>query len=168
MMGSSHVIIGLTLGITYAITQGASVDQVPIIAGIAGFCALVPDVDHPQSTIRNSLGLLGHVGFFWLGHRGLTHTLLALLAVAAGALHFLPASYAAACIIGYGSHILADSVTKSGVPLLWPVYKERVGLKLLRTGGLLEWLIDITCMLGIAYMTMPYLGITLPHWKIFQ
>lgn len=94
--------------------------------------------------------------FFWLGHRGLTHTLLALAAVSAVTLYFLPLHTALAFIAGYSSHLLADSLTRSGVPLVWPLLDHRYGLKVLKTGGLFEGLINLVCLGVIAWMMWGY------------
>jgi inner membrane protein len=59
------------------------------------------------------------------GHRGATHSLLALAGIVAlGELPFLPWAWAHLGLLvgwGYAFHLLADGLTKSGVPLLWPL-----------------------------------------------
>lgn len=61
-----------------------------------------------------------------LGHRGGTHSLAAVTAVAAGTtgcavLAGWPWWVPAAATIGYASHVLADACTRTGCPLGWPV-----------------------------------------------
>jgi inner membrane protein len=65
---------------------------------------------------------------------------------------------ALALSIGYLSHLLADAMTMSGVPLWWPVGEKRVhvlppGLRL-RTGSLAEYamLMVVGAVIGIAFV----------------
>ncbi|WP_345860848.1 metal-dependent hydrolase [Shewanella algae] len=48
--------------------------------------------------------------------------------------------YVMVLMIGYMSHIIADMLTDSGVPLLWPVQK-RFGITICKTGGVLEHIV---------------------------
>ena len=102
MTKSTHLIGGLALGL--ALPSG-DLRLALGLAVVAGFGALVPDFD-----LR--------VG---LPHRGVTHSLLALGLVALLAFHGLPLLVALALVGGYGSHLVLDSLTVSGVPLLWPL-----------------------------------------------
>ena len=83
-----------------------------------------------------------------IAHRGPTHTLLfaalvgAALAGAAALLSArLPPSLAAPWLVpfaafvgafGVGTHLLADALTPSGVPLLWPLSRRRFSLRVVR------------------------------------
>lgn len=97
----------------------------PAMAFVGGaavlFLATLPDVDHRLPLVS---------------HRGVTHT-LPFLAAVAGALAAagwylglardaataaeLAAFGAAVGVVGVGSHLLADMLTPAGVPLLWPL-----------------------------------------------
>lgn len=59
-----------------------------------------------------------------LGHRGLTHSLVAVTGVAAAGWLLAPA-LGAGLALGYGAHIAADACTPSGVPLLAPLTGRR-------------------------------------------
>ena len=60
------------------------------------------------------------------GHRGFTHSLLAVFSLLATFYlkvpesWFIPADALQGMVLGYLSHILADMLTPAGVPLLWP------------------------------------------------
>jgi membrane-bound metal-dependent hydrolase YbcI (DUF457 family) len=43
--------------------------------------------------------------------------------------------------IGYLSHLVGDFVTIEGIPLFWPI-KQKFGLRLFRTGGVIEGLVS--------------------------
>lgn len=54
-------------------------------------------------------------------------------------------------VAGYALHLVGDFVTKDGIPLLWPI-KSRLGLKLFRTGGVIEGVISFLLVIlnGVA------------------
>jgi len=78
------------------------------------------------------------------GHRKFTHSLLGLLSFCGICLYALY-SYSGTIqnlvlgmIIGYGTHMLADSFSNHGIELLWPVCERNFGFKLIRTGKMSE------------------------------
>lgn len=87
---------------------------------------LLPDIDHPKSFLGQRLSWLSKPIARAFGHRGFTHSLLAVFVTLA--LFYLkvpqswiiPADVLQGMVIGYLSHILADMLTPAGVPLLWP------------------------------------------------
>lgn len=91
---------------------------------IGGAVALLPDIDHPQAPIRRKLGWLGNLIFGRLKHRGITHSLIAIVAIGAASFTALPPLIGVVVVIAYLSHILADMVTVSGLPVFWPYKKE--------------------------------------------
>lgn len=99
------------------------------LALIAAGAALIPDLDAPRSKARSlalgpfrpldALGALIHAAW---GHRGPLHSLLGLAAF--GLLAALPLAlrwgwvYGAAALLGYGSHLALDAMTRHGIPAL--------------------------------------------------
>jgi inner membrane protein len=104
------------------------------IEGLAATAAgsLLPDIDTPTSSIGRPLFPLARRINEKLGHRTATHSLLgvAVFALAAGALEALARATGllsldgfapALCLaLGYLSHVLIDTVNKTGVELFWP------------------------------------------------
>lgn len=88
--------------------------------------ALLPDIDHPKSVLGQRLRWISRPIARAFGHRGFTHSLLAIMAGIYFIRHQLPADWPLpidayhAMLIGYLSHIVADMLTSAGVPLLWP------------------------------------------------
>ena len=106
--------------------------------------------------------LRGHGFRANFGHRGVTHSLLALgLLVALGELPFFPWHWLHLGFLigwGYASHLVADALTKQGVPFLWPL-DRRFGFppfRLLRltTGQWTEYtlvaVLTVLCLVNIA------------------
>lgn len=154
MMGRTHVTIGVAAGLAVAYATGQTQNPALTMAGIAAIAALLPDIDHPKSSIRQRAGIAGHIALFWLPHRGFTHTLLALAGIAAIALAYAPRPLALAIVAGYASHILADLMTQQGLPVLWPLVRRNIHLPPgLRTGGWLEQLVWLLAVGAIAILT---------------
>ncbi|NKI75562.1 metal-dependent hydrolase [Dickeya sp. CFBP 2040] len=88
--------------------------------------ALLPDIDHPKSILGQRLKWISVPIARLCGHRGFTHSLLAIfigiyiIRTRLPAGWPLPGDVYHAMIVGYLSHIVADMLTTAGVPLLWP------------------------------------------------
>ncbi|MFC4601236.1 metal-dependent hydrolase [Cohnella hongkongensis] len=86
----------------------------------------------------NGMAWLTGLGVFvvwvpWLKHRGMTHTLWALIGWGAIGWGLERQSgiegVAAVAAAGYASHLLADTMTPSGVKWLYPLYKKPIKLR---------------------------------------
>ena len=124
MMGHTHALIGSALALGVALSSHANTNETLLLVGVGAAAALIPDIDHPRAPIRRKLGFLGNVLFGRLKHRGITHTLIAIVAIAAGAFTALPPLIGEALVLGYISHILSDMLTVSGLPVFWPYKKD--------------------------------------------
>ncbi|MBD7912338.1 MULTISPECIES: metal-dependent hydrolase [Clostridium] len=103
------------------------------------------------------LGVLGAIAPDWdkylrLKHRTITHSLVA-LGVSTVGLYHVNKSVALVWGICYASHLLADALTIKGVPFFYP-YKKKYGLKLLKTGDVKEYVIQL---LAIAILILRYI-----------
>ena len=83
-----------------------------------------------------------------VGHRGVTHSLIAV--AACGGLAVTIGAAVLPLVIGYLSHLLADGLTNSGVPLMYP-RKDRFSLRLFDTGSASEFgfVAGVLFLLGI-------------------
>ncbi len=126
-------------------------ETVPGLA-LAVLGSMLPDIDHPGSLVGRKLRVVSVPLSLLVGHRGITHSLLAVLACL-GLLAVMGLGWLAAPVaVGYLSHLLADALTPSGVPLLWP-NRRRFTLDLLETGSLTEWGLVLLLGLGAAWAT---------------
>ena len=73
MRGGTHITAGVIVGYALATSAGLSPVEVLALGAVGGLCAMIPDIDHPQSAIRHKTGLLGDLAAFWMKHRGITH-----------------------------------------------------------------------------------------------
>ena len=115
-----------------------------LIAGIGG---LLPDLDHPQSVLGRRLWFISVPLSALVGHRGFTHSLVAVVIMLTILVIFTSvADYAflswmvAPLCVGYLSHIFGDFLTPSGVPLFYP-RRRNYSLNLFSTGDVQETLI---------------------------
>ncbi len=150
MMGATHAALGALVGLALAAATHSPPDQAALLVGAAALASLLPDVDHPKAAIRQKLGIAGHVAFFWLRHRGITHTLFVWGLVSVVALIALPQPLALAISAGYASHLIADCLTLSGLPLLMPLSDRLIHLLpspfRIRTGSLMESLLFLAIL----------------------
>ncbi|WP_373689584.1 metal-dependent hydrolase [Photobacterium pectinilyticum] len=108
--------------------------------------ALLCDVDHPESTIGRLCLFISWPIRIIFGHRGITHSLLAILCL----WYFLGSNpYACAIIIGASTHLLGDFLTPSGIPLLYP-YRKRYRLALI-TNPFSEFIVSASAIV-VSYL----------------
>lgn len=90
--------------------------------GIAMAASQLPDLDAPESFVGSLFRPISERLAARFGHRTITHSLvgLGIFSGLAGPLLFIKPLWWAAFVLGYLSHLLADSLTVQGVPLYWP------------------------------------------------
>jgi inner membrane protein len=155
MMAKSHVVIGAAAWIVTApLLHFAPWDAVNIALAIGG--SLLPDIDHPQSWVGRRTRPVSTILAGTLGHRGVTHSAfaivaLSLLLVHAGYRHSLVAALA----VGYLSHLAADMLTSRGLRLAWP-HPRTWGLPLCRTGSPMEGIIVMALVIGVGWWVVSH------------
>lgn len=101
------------------------------------FACLLPDIDHPQSWLGRKIKFISVPISRFFGHRSITHSFVAIflyihLINNNFLLKIFPYDIMEAFIISYIGHIIADCLTPSGVPLLWPFF-FRLRIPIIRT-----------------------------------
>lgn len=109
--------------------------------------ALLPDIDEPHSWIGSRTRGVSDIIKAIFGHRGITHSLIALTGIlltmllmnVTMGLNIMTGLY---FVIGYALHLIEDSFSKSGVKWLLPIYNKNIqfgnGAFYYTTGGFLE------------------------------
>lgn len=85
--------------------------------------AVMPDIDHPGSFIGRRLKFISVPISAVFGHRGITHSLIPLVAVWFVFSDSIP-YWTLWLSFGYLMHLVGDYLTE-GVPLLWPLTNNR-------------------------------------------
>ena len=165
MTAPTHIAFGLlTAAGAFALGGDSLPGDLPI-GGCVMLGSLLPDIDTPNSAIGRAVPFVsGPIERRW-GHRTVTHSLLALsaLAVLTLPLFFYRRTWFGALLIGYGSHLAADCATKSGVPLFYPnpavcVFPGSSRLRV-RTGSLLGEGVVLLVLLILLLMSLPVLQV---------
>ena len=140
MLAGSHVALGLSAWAWVAPHLGIpTLEPTALALAVAG--SLLPDLDHPRSWVGQRLRPVSRPLAAALGHRGATHSLLAVC----GAALLLRAQGVSRLVsdplvTGYLSHLAADLLTPAGLRLAWPL-RGSITVPLCRTGSFAEMLI---------------------------
>lgn len=150
MKGKTHKVGGFCSGaiVTTLLLKPPYTPDKIFLAGVlisgAIFGSLIPDIDHPESTIGKKVKLISNFIHNVFGHRGMTHapiihilTTTVLLLIGNGLLDYPKLIYLCFVIglcIGGLSHLLLDSMTVSGIPLFYPFSKNKYRISKLTTG----------------------------------
>lgn len=123
-----------------------------------GIAAAIPIINKFSLPYISIIGVIGANAPDWdfklgLKHRTITHSLF-LLCLSSFAVSFLSKNIAVIWFVSYLLHLLADSCTKMGVPFLYPIAKQRYGLKLIKTGGVEDMFI---CLVAVFIICILYL-----------
>jgi inner membrane protein len=146
MMARSHVVAGGAAWVLAAPWLHLPALH-PAYLSLAVAGALLPDIDHPASWVGRRARPLSTVLASVLGHRGVTHSLVAVAALVALLSHAgFRRSIVAALCVGYLSHLAADMLTPRGLRLAWPLRRTWT-LPVCRTGSPAETVI-VTLLLG--------------------
>lgn len=150
MLARSHVVIGAAAWVAAApMLHLPPFDLRYLALAVAG--ALLPDIDHPQSWVGRRTRPLSTALAAMLGHRGVTHSALAVLGlVALLAQAGERRGVVAALAVGYLSHLAADLLTPRGLRLAWPA-RRSWGVPLCRTGSPAEALIVLALAGAVAW-----------------
>jgi len=155
-MGHSHALIGLGAAVAINAAHPYIPHGLLPVAGcltLSVIGGLLPDIDAPRSEISEKVGCLGWFIRLFIKHRGPTHE--PIVAVLLLVLCWRT-PYLFALALGYASHLLADGLTKEGLPLF---HRWRLHLlpKFARftTGTLPEYLICVAVGVWLWLYTWP-------------
>lgn len=148
MIVGSHVVAGIAAWTAASLYGHIPADKLAFGYAVAG--ALLPDIDHPKSWVGRRLRIISVPLSAMVGHRGLTHSLLAVAAGIVVLYGYGLRGEAAPLVVGYLSHLAADALTPGGVPLLWP-YRKHFKLGLFRTGSATEYLFTTLMAVGVVW-----------------
>lgn len=138
MTGKTHQVAGITVGLGYFLIQAPPTYEPATLAAVlvgSSVAALLPDIDQPAGAIWNKIPIFGHVAGHvaeeaTFGHRNLTHSLLGFVIIG-GLLYWLLLKFPEywginvhilyiSMMLSYAVHLLADTFTVNGIPVLWP------------------------------------------------
>jgi inner membrane protein len=133
--------------------------------------SLIPDIDHRGSYFGRRAKLLSVPMHLLAGHRGITHTPLLLMLIMS-LLWFISKTFLSGIKstlfmymslgigVGMASHIFLDSLTKGGVPLLYPFSSKKISLLPLKTGSFSEKIVALVMSIGTIWFVLE------KHWLL--
>ncbi|MEH0153623.1 metal-dependent hydrolase [Limibacter armeniacum] len=131
MMGFNHLAGGFAFTATFASFSDTNIFETPERIAATAFFALLPDVDHRSSLIGKLFYPVAKYLDTHYGHRTITHSFPALVAVTAmvllveNALELSHHAYALIACLAYLSHLVFDMCTRAGIPFFIPFTKRR-------------------------------------------
>ena len=148
MTHKTHAVVGLTFGFIFSALFNMNNHLYLIFAWLG---ALLPDIDHPKSKMGKLISIIPSLINNKWGHRGLTHSFKGIVWVGIFSipLMFLSPYASIYLLIGYASHLFADSLTVSGVKLYYPS-RETYGWKIIKTGSWEEDLFRLLLIMIVA------------------
>lgn len=170
MKGGTHIVGGIAFGYFAfnnidILNVNINDDKTLLLVSLGlTIGALIPDIDHKNSTISNKVKPIGNIISKIFKHRGFTHSILGsiVMTILFGWLFSLVGMNKAFNIIliksiyiGIISHILLDMLTPSGVDLLYP-YNRRYNIASFKMGGIGELILAIL-FVGVAYYNVYYI-----------
>jgi inner membrane protein len=157
MLTPTHLVTAQSAYLLVCVASGNP--PVPSEALVALGAALLPDLDSRQSYVGRVVPPISN----WLGqrvgHRNLTHALVAQALILTPAWFLLPEGYFIALAAGWISHSLIDMMTLSGVCWFWPSLARcvlpgnpRYRMEVMGIGEL--WFLVVMAALGLIMMPL--------------
>ncbi|MFH1053374.1 MAG: metal-dependent hydrolase [Candidatus Woesearchaeota archaeon] len=115
---------------------------------------VISDLDQPRSKVGKEFGIFSKIINFFLGHRGIVHSIIFGLVISA-IFYIVNTSAALGFFIGFLGHILLDSMTKEGIILFRPVCNIRIK-GICKTGGLLELIGVVFLIVFLVFLMVSY------------
>ena len=188
MIAPTHAIYGPAVALIILAVFGveASFHWTVIFCALLG--SVLPDIDHPTSTIGRLVPWISKPIERRFGHRSITHSALGTVVAAIvfllivsisitvmqkGVLGFIPdiLRLTAAFTLGYVSHIVLDMLTPRGVELLWPnpnrhvLFKDKLQVETASKGELPVAALGLV-LLVLAFPLSQYGPMTAFRWML--
>ena len=136
MLGKQHLLFGTVTGIATVITlnQLGVIDETGMyeFTGMAMLGSLLPDIDMTTSTIGRILKPVSFILSKAIGHRTYTHDVFLNIILCVISMHYMKNNYmmylplATGLWFGIFGHLLLDSFTVNGLPVLYLFNKKNI------------------------------------------
>lgn len=165
MNGKTHKIGGATAAMAVAtVTRYGGITYnnyltLGIFVGAAVVGALIPDIDHKNSTISHESKVLSAIVRIFCKHRGFTHSipflgLTVFLTALSSSIKFPYVSIAMGGLtVGIFSHMLLDFLNPKGIALFAPFSDKKYGIPLVTTGSVGEIIVRGILVIMLAYFS---------------
>lgn len=143
MKGKTHLLFGLGTGCLLAsVTTPDNLIQGSALIACTALGSLFPDIDNPMSTISKKFKITSTILNKMFGHRTFFHSPFC-CALLTGILYFIFKAnelmnwwgIILGFAVGFIGHLFLDSLTKGGIPFLYPFKTKRYHFTNIKTGG---------------------------------
>lgn len=141
-----------------AITYFHIADQILFVI-ITCFFSIFPDIDSPNSRIGKKAGIISDAINFLFDHRGLAHSVLIPLAISITLASLGMWVFGTAVLLGYGSHLLLDTLTNQGIMPLYPLMSKSISGFFKSDGVMNHALFFVFLALSGYVLVRSYLGV---------
>jgi len=170
-MYKTHVIFALFVYLLIALLLPLNKEFYALL--IVALGSLMPDIDSSSSYINNKLRI-GKLAAITSRHRGFWHSIFGMLVIlVCFGILFLILNIQVALILylafGYLMHLLADSLTVSGIRPFWKYSSFEIKWKI-KTNGIFEYILFFVLLILSIYLYAPnfVLNVTSYVTKIFK
>ena len=118
MLFPTHILLGIFFFLIFESFLPKGNEILFLIFILVG--SLLPDIDEKHSKASQWTGLLGTIISFFSKHRGFFHSLFFVVIITLTTKYLLNEYLAWGIFLGLTSHLLGDSLTKQGLPILYP------------------------------------------------
>ncbi len=143
MTGKTHMAAGVLAGALTTRYLGLDAVNTAGVLAISGIAALFPDIDTANSTIGLKVRPISTLINCIFGHRTLFHAPLVYLALAPVLYNALSLKLFLSLMGGVLSHLLLDSITRRGIPWLYPFNRKAFGITPISAGGIVDKLLRL-------------------------
>lgn len=148
MLARTHFVFGILAGVlAIDLFQFNSIFQYIVYFLIIHLAVLLPDCDHPESSVNKKIKVTKIVTFF-VSHRGILHSIFPPIFLSVLLYYYANYFIAGAFLMGYFSHLLSDALTVNGIRFLQPIFNFKIAGPI-RTGHLSESVVFYLVVAGI-------------------
>lgn len=151
MRGYTHLAFALAAASSIQVLTHKDVLSLPVM--VAGISALLPDIDHTDSLLGRKIKPISWLINKLFGHRTITHSLD--FAIGLCIVVLLSSSFgywAWMFVLGYMTHLLLDSLTKTGIKLSMFRHDSTIGFRVVKTGGIVDTAVFIVSLLILSFL----------------
>lgn len=159
MMGRTHLAAAICVS-TVVATHCQTMSFTNSLLAVCGaaFGSLLPDIDHRNSTISNSMRPISFFTHLIFGHRKLLHDPIAYAVLLGPALYFRPSIFLWALAFGILiGHLLLDALNPKGIPVLYLLTRGKVRLHLanIETNSIVDFIFGVLCLALVFVLVKP-------------
>jgi inner membrane protein len=123
MLAPTHVLGGFAFTTTFAAICGQNVMESPWAMCVCLIGSLAPDCDNPRAPAGLAIYPIAKLISQKFAHRTITHSILILSVTTY--IFYLCGCHPLIWFLSYFSHLFLDMLTKMGVPLFYPFFKNK-------------------------------------------